>query len=357
MPIHVNWSRLDLGGLSPSGSAEALAAIRQFTTLLDAELAKVVAWIAASSASYLNRINALEALVGELLDLLRALTEVFTATSVSYTYWAPESIRKSQSPRQVLAKIAASYLDRTDAQRPIAIAPETAFCTYVMFATGPNPRDVLLQMDALRRLLGIPMVATRPRVRSMFDENGGTYPPKAVPGQGLAPNWTTKRLADMGELGTFVQSLLDLERMVQVQRSELELLRRMVELSNARTSQILAILERAERALQVMAEVAVTTTGLQTVQISGFGSTPEQVAGVLSAARVPEYPFSDREFTAAMVMHVQAGSGTQIAAFLNLFGLSLADGAQLPVDTRRPTVRPRPPVRAEDTVRNPWGLS
>jgi hypothetical protein len=326
--------------------------------LLDAELARVVAWIAASSASFLNRINALEVLVGELLDLLRALIEVFTATSVSYTYWAPESFRRSQSPRQVLGRLAVSFLDRTDAQRPIAIASETAFCTYVIFATGPNPRDALLQLDALKRLLGIPLVAGRPRVRSMFDPVdpiNGSYPPTPVPGVGAAPDWTTKRLADMGEIGEFVQTMLDLERMVQIGRSELDLLRRMVEQSNARTSRILAILARAERALQAMAEVAVTTAGMQTLQVSGFGSTPEQVAGILSAARVPDYPFSDKEFTAMIALHVQAGSGAQIAAFLNLFGLSLAGGIELPVQTRNPTVRPRPPVRPEDTIRNPWG--
>lgn len=354
MSIHVNWSRLDLGGLYPEGSAEAVAVIRKFVEALDTELAKVVAWVAQSSAWLLNQINFLEELVGALLDLMRALIEIFTGTSVSITYWVPESLRRTLSPRQVLARVAQSYTDRTDPQRPIALTSETAFCAFVIFVTGPSPRDLLIQIEALQRLFGTPMVIGRQRVRSMFDPIGGEYPPKVFPGRGQTPNWATKRLADMGAIGEFVQALISIEQAVQRGRNNVELIRRMLELLNERSSRILAILERAERALQTMAEVLVTTTGLQTLQVSGYGSTPEQVAGMLTATAVEDYPFSDKEATAVLVLHAQAGSALQIAAFLNVFGLRLADGVEFPVPPRNPTVPPRQPVLPENTIRNPW---
>lgn len=300
--------------------------------------------------------NLLRIVIDAAIEALRALIEIFTATSLSYSVYLPASIRELKSPSQVLDILRQSYFDLADSERPLAIGETTAFATLVMFGTAPNFAALVAEIEALLELFGMPRRATRGGdIPSMFEQWGG-WPVNGRISTGVAPDWRTVRLSEFGVTASIVDELLRLEPYLLQARSDVDVLAARLQQINTRIQQILDQVRRIQLLLQRIAEAAVTTTGIQVLLVSGTGSTQTQTAAILASRASVEYPFNEAEACAYVALHVQAGS---LGAILGLFNLMAVDGSPFdPIGLVREIASGEGrfvPADPDSVIRNPWG--
>lgn len=150
--------------------------------------------------------DAQKALVEALQDAIYAVTQQLTQTGVYWLVHVPASRKIRSDPEYWLSDVAKSLDDVYDENRPILVDPSAFVGCIAVMGTTQSFDDLYIQFQKLFLLFGA-LVPDEITVSS-WPSIGDPFTP--VPGVGQAPDWGSKRIADLvPDTGRIVDVLND----------------------------------------------------------------------------------------------------------------------------------------------------
>lgn len=322
--INVTWKEYTLTKLVPDSVRDVVdeiaATVEGLTAIIDivADALDIALTVVAGV------IDLLQALLLAAVEAIEAAIEFLVGTSMSFAYYVPKSYRNAPTAAEMLDKIGASMVDRTDSNRPIGTS-DNPFVMLCIMGVGPNISKLQELFKTLLTLFNLPLEAEIPDVNKFFDPEYDQYPPKTSPGEGEAPDWTTRRLADVGFLGDVVSGLIFIRDALRPAVAGAELAKSMINQIRRRMRAVEDTLKKIAEALGSVAAFTVAKAGLHTLSLVGEAPVAVQAQAVRAAAGDAGFPFAESDnydaACATVCIHAQFGSGGAMRVFADFIGV------------------------------------
>ena len=245
------------------------------------------------------------------IGLLDAVIGDLVGTSVSVTSFVPASFKAAPTVPAMLGRVADSMFDTTDPNRPVN-SGEQLFAIWVGVGSSDTVNSLASAFEALMKGLNRPANLTKPKLKSFMADAGG-YPPIVSPGEGMAPNWSTQRLSDIGIIAQAVQELLKVRASLAPAATAAEMALRQVELIQEKAAALAAFTAKLNQIVTDVASLASSVAALSVLQIYGQGTLTEQAVALRSAAADPSSPFlGSQDLGACVALHAQGGNAPSV---------------------------------------------
>ena len=244
------------------------------------------------------------------------------------------------TPVQTLRRIASSYDDTFDKNRPIGITTSDTHLIVMPYLLAPNIGNILLQFTKFLALLDkkqfqaifdrLTTISSPAYIKELKDRQYPYY--LFEEGIGIAPNWQSKMIREITGVKEVVDQLNKLIAMVKVASSAVELFKQAVRLFQQRLAQMQQIITNILNAIEDL--IQLTTIPIGTLSMFGTGNIAKVQQSFLDALNHPSSPFTDRDEKGelvinsqanvsmlACVIHLQLGTGSSIEFLKALFSI------------------------------------
>lgn len=328
MSVQSIWQTINLGNLLSDEVIATLGTSQGVIDLLGPVIDTVATILDLLLVVTIADLDLVKAAIAALILALDAVIDFFIATSVGVTYLVPTSYRSAPTVQTLLNRVAESFDDKTDANRPIGQSEEDFFLMWVAIGAGPSVKELFEAFQKLMELFGKPLpdLGTGTSL-SFYDKALGTpprYPPFVVGGQGQAPTWESYRLADLQPFSIVVNALFTIRGVLAKGSDNVEQLQQRISLIRQRLAAVEAQIQRVLDLAITLLEATQAVSGLRLLALYGQGSIATQQQKLREATALPSYPFettAQKENSACFVLHFQAGTGTALEAIMSLLAV------------------------------------
>lgn len=310
------WETFDPTGAYPDGLASILEDASSLADTLGTALdaAATVVEIAAGFVTGMKDVNA-----GTIAAMQEAIVSAIQQLTQTGSYWlfhSPASFAGTLPPHKWLSQISNSLDDRMDEERPILVDPNAYVSVVAVCATSENYRDMYKLYEDMFEMFGVRVPSSAQA--DAWPNPGDTF--TVVPGVGQAPNWGSKRLADvippLGEMADYLASFLTMisaaKEAGSIYQDFADQLRDKAEALNAFATEVQDLLDAFTNILNF--------EGAYVLSFTGQGDS-EWVQQQLLASTGGPLDDTEAEYSAGAVFLVTGGTAADVAPLAALFGL------------------------------------
>lgn len=328
--LAVDWSRLALQDI-PNAFGESMQSSLDTVAEVISVLKSVVSVVKAAAEFTIAFVGVVvdfvKALYNAAVLLLEAILDAILGTKGAYIMHYPRSVKEFYTLPRFLDLLSASYDDKGDLERPIAVSPSDTHLFFGMFVVGPDPRAMI---DAIKQLVNLfsptgEQIANLPYVT---DIPVGAYPYNLYEAGASTsyPDWSGYQLADMPLLVDVVAGIGGLlSRMRTVSGADSAIIAALT-LIERKLTEIEAIIARILNVLQQF--VNLTAAPLNTLAIYGPANIQAFQSALRGSTQLETYPLrlngnlTDAEFVAfSFCLHFTLGTGKAIDFVKALFNI------------------------------------
>jgi len=313
--IETKWGTPALSELIGSEITDAVSAIDSVVGTLGDAIAVVTTALEAALLTRSADVDlAAQALKAVIAAIDKAL-ELFDETELGMTWVIPKSYRQADTVEGTLAKVAQSYYDKTDDERPQAKSSETYFASYIVIATMDSLQELIDLFKPFMELFGIPI-----EFEVMSDEEIRERATTAsFGGQGMAPDWRSLKLSELGVLSVPVQFLKNAKASLTMAESQVDFIKKAIGVIKKRLDKITGQIDDVLKVTDVLAATA-NAADVFSLSVYGQGDTRSQTQALRNAHLLSGAPKG--KISACIVLHMQPSTKPALDALVTLLRMN-----------------------------------
>lgn len=312
--IQVDWDAINLTDLPGAlgdgvrGTLDTLNSVievlKQFVSLVKAGL-ELVALVASL------QIDILKTLFQAAILALEAVIDVFYSTSASILRVVPSTIPEAHSVNRTLFKIAESYDNKLDVDRPVSRSNSDIHVFVFFMSIAPDLTTLTAQVKNLLALFDTTEIE---KIFSKAPVGAPDYPNFLQEEVLSSPyNWDGVRLSDIDSIRTFLVGVKGVIQDMATSKSRLDMVTRAIELVIERLASIESQINSILDSLEIFANIFANP--INTLTLYGPGSVLDVQTALRGAAQLETSPikdFRDQELCAGLVFHSVLGVGRSL---------------------------------------------
>ena len=244
-------------------------------------------------------VDATEALVLALKEVLQVFLNLFTGLSVNTLYHFPETYKTRRTPNEILYDVGMAYLDKKDSKRPLMVDDVFAGILVATFSF-PNLESLLRQKDqvvkslnALGLGLGVDAFNAASRFASI-DEDWRSRGVDTSGSTGMAPDFGySYALSDLPGIKDVVVEMNKLIKRLSSTRKAVQQIRQVITTAQRRLDAIVANVTRITTALNSAVALFSFVGANGLLFVSGSGQSEDFAKAIINSPHHPDYPKND----------------------------------------------------------------
>jgi hypothetical protein len=284
-------------------------------------------------------VDALEGVVLIVREILEQIQSLLTDTSINLMSHAPTEAKSRRKPSDLLYDIGMSYLDRQDANRPVATIGGYGVAIVAM-SSLPNPDALIQRLDSIKKAFELSSDEFKRTVKASSTSSYKTRQYVVEGSSGLAPDWdygyslsSIPAIRDgiLDPLNSWIKS-------VSGSRGFFVKVNSALNLANLKINRINQYSQLLLRAVSSVTTALALGDSNGVLVIAGHGTNEDFASAIINSPNHPDYPktelselnygnyvpitapspqFADSGlFSGALVIHLQSSASDQSIALV-----------------------------------------